>query len=420
MKRILIILSILSLLLIGCGREVLELPQSPTPDNINSTLNVQGTPFVPTVSSATITDNNATESGIQGLIYIYFDYDMSNPQNFITIEPDSDVTIEDLTMEYLPEMKAVKITGTFPDNRTYLVTISGDLTSSAGTPIDGNGNGIGDGSPYDDVHFFLTTGTGGNPTWDFWGPVLYSWNIGPLGNNVPINTNIYLGIDGTDLDTTTIKNAVKVYKYDEGEWVEVPECSVMVNNISSGWADNDVYIDVYDNSGDMYEKTIYRVEVDPDIITDTLGNKMTINWGDLAYVTEDRPSYVWEFMTTGSGDVTPPDVNNVTASYNDHYIRIRFDDEMDIETLTSQNIKVYNSENIEVHPSFLIEDNGQTVKLLMGNLPHDTYRIVISKNVTDDEGWMLDGNNDYVGGQEANPYRYPYKGSDDYETWVSY
>ncbi|HAF07788.1 MAG: hypothetical protein XD76_0486 [candidate division TA06 bacterium 32_111] len=373
----------------------------------------------------TINDVDPSTGDVEGVIYIYFnDYLLNSTvttTNFVLSANGSSGDVSNLNVVYEPDFKRVKITATFADNATYTLAIKNGVKSTSNSFLDGNGNNIDDGTPYDNVLYQFSTGTGSDFV-DYDNPIVLG--VFPEEGNISINTHFY--VDLSELaESSKVVNSTKLYKInDDGSKTEL---DIELVGYSYIWWLGVWEAEFQPKNGDpLAERRFYQIEVTCSTITDSAGNKALPYFDDVF-----KPSiknYTSTFLTESNGgdDDRPPKVNGVNISYGSPLLTIRFNDNMDITKLTTSNIKVFayiNGNYTYIPGSISVSPDTTEVEYSLINLDWDNTSSVylyVSKEVTDnsDKKWKLDTNGNDIGGESYDPTRVSlwsdFSDSDDY------
>ncbi|MFO8061637.1 MAG: Ig-like domain-containing protein [bacterium] len=409
MKRFIAIISLLVILIAGCTFQPAETPA--IDDSIGGNTAGTNIMYVTDVEpwSGTYTqlnDNDADENHVQDVIYITLDKVLSSDNISSAVDVIENGNLADFegTIEYERDFKRIKISGTFGDDAAYVVRLSADdLTSINGDYLDGNGNDVKDGSPYDDILLYFYTGTGNSEFKDYTHPELT--DFGPVQGQWPNDSGVWVVFDEA-MDSASVVNNIELTESD-GDAVSGFDLIGMS-------ADSSTYVFFLDTV--KYEE-VFTVTLTCADITDAAGNVM-VPWNE-EYTTDTPADFEFKFMTEAedpTDDDTPLHVNSVNFSGN--YIEVDFDDDLDPATVTSENIKVmyYSNGWYNLEGEIVLTEDGEGFQFSTINLPsHSSLKIIIYKAITDDEGWMLDSNGNMIGGEEYDPTRKGYTSSDNYE-----
>ena len=386
------------LVLAGCGKK--ENPYSPTSDYAQGTV---GANIIPTAAvivtpavGGTITDLDGSIANTQGQIVINFGLDM-NPSTVTLaniVVASINGTVSNPTIVFYPEIKRVVISATFTDNYWYTITFGPGLRSKAGKPIDGNGNGQFDGTPYDDHIVYMQAGVApGVDTPDPNHPKITGWTLtggGLLSGTIGLSLTFNAG----DFDTVTVNDNFTL-RDSVGNIIPIGYTGVVGNTMYwTGVAAADT----------LRYDTKYVVTVTVNNIRDRKANKAT--WSDYGYIAT-VPDLVYYFRTVyaGTGDHTPLHFTGATGAAGSEVV-VTFDDSLDYTTINATNIKLYKWNGSKIIGAF----NG-TIYYQPADVAARRFRITtenciaaqtqlrISRNLRDNAGWYLDGNNNGIAGE---------------------
>lgn len=408
MKRVLFLMIVL-LLIAGCAFKpaeianyVMDLEEGTTAKNIvafNGSSPANG---------GAIADTDPDNSDVQGIIYVYFDdfiKDATVTDCFEMTEENDAANIDYLTVTYERDLKRVKIVAEFNDDGAYLLTIAAEgFESVTGSFLDGNGNGINDGSPYDDVLLQFYTGAGAvdmqdhvNPTFTSFAPV--TGRINPVTQNIIIQFS-------EPIDSDLVVDNVELFKSGGGS----------VNGDTLIFQLGEFYY-VFDIPDNVVDITKYYVSINCAALHDQSDLENMLLPPGWDYV-EGIGTYTYEFMTAKDDpddDDTPPSVASVVN--NGDHVKIDFTEEMDIATLTDANIIVlayYDGRFTHFDADFIIDDDKEGLIVPLINALSNDITVIIRKEVTDEAGFMLDNNGNGIGGEVEDKDRVYYPTSDDY------
>jgi parallel beta-helix repeat protein len=277
---------------------------------------------------------------------------------------------------------------------TYTVSISGDAEDTSGNGLDGNGDG---------------TLQGGNAD-------KYAWQFSTVADSVPpqvVDTYPADGQTNLDLNTNLIINFTETI--DLGSL----RTGLMISSNGLTWGKgtapgnipivdlgifdlNDATLTITDLS--FQTDATYQVTLSGDALEGIMDIKGNALDGNKNGFSEGSPmdDHVFSFSTI---DRTPPtvvftfpadaDVNVPVWSV----IRVIFDDDMDVSTLTGQNVMLWDDSGSEqvVNISYLIVNRTMLVEPVWGLNFSSDYQISISSMVRDTGGNLLDGNEDGTG-----------------------
>lgn len=396
-----VFVAIALILMFGCSKK--ENPFSPNRAGYNDTVQ-ENVSFISTLNpgdGGMIQDIDPSTSEIEGEIDIYFadfmDASTITTSNIIVRDTTNGAAIQDESLIYFPGIKKAVFRGTFSDDAVFVVTLKSGLKNQAGIQLDGNENGLVDGSPYDDYRYRLRTGTGNVGTIDFEHPEINF--IDPdVSNNVPLLPTITVMFTDSDLDTSTLTlNNFNLVKTSNQVAVTCTLLTATMNAI------------VFQPKDSLDQATQYTVIVKCEDVSDTSGNVLLGFFGENQGWIANIPDYTWDFITNVTDtlhDGTPPHVSSVNVGTGE--LIVKFDDDMDTSTFTTTNIRVYNNATGQnLVGSIVNEYDGMGFRYTLENAESGTtYRLWISKDVKEGEpgNWYLDGNGNGVGGEWNDDY----------------
>ncbi len=391
---IIVIIAIALMLIFGCGKE--DNPFDPNRGGYNDTPQ-ENLSFIDTTTLDPGIDGEIVDvDPSTGEIIIYFldfmDVSTVNTSNIIVRDTTNGTAITGATLTYYPEIKKAVFRGTFSDDAVFVVTLKSDLKNNAGIQLDGNDNGLIDGSPYDDYRYRLYTGTGNVGDVDFKHPEI-DWVIPGTTNGVDTLPTITVLFTDSDIDTTTLTlSNFNLMKTSSQLAVSCTLLTAALNYIS------------FRPRSKLDEATQYTVTVECASVFDTCGNVLLGRDDDNPYWVANIPDYTWDFITEAIDtllDGTPPHISIVYVA--DEELVVRFDDDMDTSTFTTTNIKVFNNSTKQnLVGSIINEYDGKGFRYTLENAASGTtYRLWVSKDVKEAApgNWYHDGNNNGVGGE---------------------
>ncbi len=410
MKRYALFLAVLLVAVLAfnsCGKK--ENPYEPNTDaamgSVAANLINSGAVNVTPGLGVALFDLNTDSLGIQAQIIITFPVNMNaGTVNLTNIEVDA---IQGGTITYYPELRKAVIYGTWTAGAYWVkVVFKTGLQGQGGGYIDGNGNGKADGAPYDYKKYYVCVGAPVTPAPDFVHPALI--NGFPYGGGVnPIHPGFYCTFDNNDIDSNLVRANFSV-RDSTGR-------SISLKSAGTAGGPGSWFVLFQTTGADsiLTSNAPYTVNVNLNAISDTNGNKAV--WSNYGYVA-NIANAVWPFRTstTAAGDYTP--VRYITYSKTATELIVTFNDTLNYTTINANTFKVYKTSGgnlssavygrIYYQPS---DVGAYQVRFTLENAPiadppnSTNYRFYLSRNIRDNTGWYLDGNNNGIGGEAGVP-----------------
>ncbi|MCK4396386.1 hypothetical protein KAW96_07290 [candidate division WOR-3 bacterium] len=384
---IIVIIAIALMLIFGCGKE--DNPFDPNRGGYNDTPQenlsfIDITALNPGIDGEIVDVDPST-----GEIIIYFldfmDASTVNTSNIIVRDTTNGTSITGATLTYYPEIKKAVFRGTFSDDAVFVVTLKSDLRNNAGIQLDGNDNGLIDGSPYDDYRYRLYTGTGNVGDVDFVHPEI-DWVSPGIENSVSLTPIITVIFTPGDVDTNdlTLSNFGLMRTSSE---VAVT-CSLVGRTPG---------ILLFQPTDSLDEAEQYTVTVNCANVFDEDGNVLLGFVGENDGWVANIPDYTWDFITEAIDTLLDGEPPQVSVAYvSGEELVVRFDDDMDTSTFTTTNIKVFNNATKQnLVGSIINEYDGKGFRYTLENAVSGTlYKLWVSKDVKEAApgNWYLDGN----------------------------
>jgi len=408
MKRSLPIIILMLLFLAGCSFKPAEMPDF----NNSMGLNISGTTQLNFVGSNPsdgdeINDVDADESNIQGILYFYFNDYLSNSSvisdNIEITTTSTNGDYDDIVITYEKNFKRIKVEGTFENDAAYTFRFaSGGIQSASGSYFDGNGNGINDGAPYDDVYFQFYTGTGFVDFEDYSNAyITYVDNMG--GFFSPINAWFWIDFSSV-VDSADFVNNTTLIKASNGDEVDLELIA---------WGGTWAYFEL-DGGGDLAYRTLYYLNFETSNMT---GDNEMPMINPNGYYVASIPDIRAPFLTYGEmpddDDVAPYVNSTPSVSNGSPFATINFSEKMDPTTLTAENIKIfgwdsYAGTRVLIKGDLSIMPGNTSVQYSLIHVQWDRITdldVYVAKEVTDDsdKNWMLDSNGNGIGGEDMDP-----------------
>lgn len=408
MKKLLPIIILMLLFLAGCSFKPAEMP-----DFSNSLgLDIDGLTQLSFNGSDPsswneIDDTDPDESNVQGILYFYFnDYlngSSVNTNNIVITTTSTNGDISDVVITYEKAFKRIKIEGTFEDDAAYTVKfVAGGVKSASGSYFDGNGNGINDGTPFDDIYFQFYTGTGAVDFEDYSNP--YVTSVDPMGGWInPIGTTVFVTFSG-EVDSESFIDNFELRKASNDDQIDLELIA---------WGGTWAFFQL-DGGGDLAYRTPYYLNF---ATSEMMGTNDMPMINPNGYYVANIPDIKANFLTFGEtvdDDDTPPYVvSTPSVGSGAELATVNFSEEMDPATLTSANIKVFAYDNyvgnwIYVPGDLSIMPGNKSVEYSLINVQWNRtgdLKIYVAKEVKDasDKAWMLDTNGNGIGGESGEP-----------------
>lgn len=396
-----------ALVIAGCSKK--ENPYSPVPENAagvmgGNLVNAAGIGIQPGLGGL-MDDLNTTTGNTQGEIVINFPIDMSPGTVNLTNIVISGGTVTDAAIVFYPEIRQAVINGTFADGFWYKVTFKPGLVSKAGKPIDGNGNGQFDGTPYDDhISYFRTAGAPASQEPDITHPKVTNWYPNQAGNYNSGTVAIVITFDYNDYDTITVRNNTSLT---DSLGSSIPLRTTFFGPggmILTGVAAGDT----------LRYDTRYTLRFAVNNMTDSGPATNKITWGNYGYIA-NIPDIVVPFRVKNSsttGDYTPIRYSSYSGGAGSEIV-VTFNDTLDYSTVNANNIKLYSRSGSTITGAIngtiyhLPSDVGAlSFRITTENCSAGQAMLWIGRGLRDINGWYLDGNGtgqpNNIGGEIGN------------------
>lgn len=364
-------------------------------------------------NGSALTDMDPDENDIQRVIYLTFNKFLTDAAvsttTFVLTEENNAADIRDLAIEYQKEFNRVKISATFDNDGAYMLRLVADgIDGENGDFLDGNGNGINDGSPYDDILIDYYTGTGWQDWQDYTNPELV--DFGPTWGHVATTSTFGIWVSFDEyMDSASVVNNINL----------TDESGSSQSNDTLTWMSGDRE-DFWFQIDDVNDFAMFYVTLTCANITDTSDNVMIPY--NMDYVTDDPEDFTFYFMTADDDPTEDDDPLRVTGvNVTDDYVEIFFNDTLDVSTVNNDNILVYylpdGSTDKYIPGDIIIGDYGTSCLYSLTNYDNSngyTIKVIVKKEVKDDNDQMLDTNGNNIGGEDYDPYRKGYTSTDDF------
>jgi len=405
MKRLLILTGIL-FLVIACQKA--ENILSPDPDLPQGT----GAGNLPQVTSITptnytqMTDQDASTPGIQGLITVlfsdYMDPTTLTADKVVILDVRTGTTISSslITTEYYSEIRTWYISiSDVPDSGSFLLRlISGadGIKNVYGSPLDGDEDGVADGTPYDDYHSTFWTAPLSDtlvatiqPTIDYFSP-----DTEAVNNTQPLIVIGFPGITPMDTNTLSLSN---IKLADEGG-----------SSISLTIVSRDPYGITLQPTNPLTTGKNYTITISCKNIK-RLGDSRTPSYllaldGDNDGPEESEPDLQSYFRIDDPNNV--PKVQSLNSITNG--VVITFTRLIDNATINSNNIMVYDNTgyipgDMRVYTN--TAGDRTIIDYYFKRAPGGGRRVFVSKELKATNGYKFDGNGNGIGGEPWDDYK---------------
>lgn len=398
------------LVLAGCGKK--ENPYEPNSGAIQNTAGrflfspswINITPGL----GGLINDLDPGTAGTQGEIIIVFNNtpDMDPATVNLTNIVLGGGTVNNPEIKFYPELKKAVISGTFADAAWFTITMKPGLRTKAGMPIDGNGNGQFDGTPYDDFRYYVrTAGAPAAQEPNITNPTVTAW-FPPHGNGYNSGAfAIIIQFDAGDFDTTSVRTNITIT---DSAGNAIPLQTALI-------AGNAMWFNGVAAGDTLKYDTKYIVTFKVNNMTDIGTNgadKNKATWGNYGYIA-NVPDLVVTFRTkpaSASVDYVPLHYASHSGGVGSELV-VTFDDSLDYSTINNSTVKIYRTDNahttiyeaVNCRIYYVPDDVAQKrFRVTTTNCSTGFYQLWISRFIKDNAGWYLDGNNDNFGGEAGD------------------
>ncbi|MEE9116949.1 MAG: Ig-like domain-containing protein, partial [Thermoplasmata archaeon] len=277
---------------------------------------------------------------------------------------------------------------------TYTVSVSGDAEDSNGNGLDGNGDGTPQGGNADKFEWQFSTVADSIP------PQVVDTYPANGQTDVDLNTNLIINFT-EPIDLVSLRTGLMI-SYNGLTWGKgTAPGNIPIQDFGT-FDLNGTSLTISDLS--FLTDATYQVTLSGDAsdgITDIKGNTLDGNQNGSS---EGSPmdDHVFSFSTI---DRTPPEVVFTFPADTEvdvpvsSVIRVIFDDDMDVSTLTGQNVSLRDDSGSEqvVNISYLTINRTLLIEPVWELDFSTDYQISVSSMVRDTGGNLLDGNGDGVG-----------------------
>lgn len=395
---------IMSIILVVAGCSLKKLPTSLNDNTGKQTAYESSYPFVSDIQTASwfygvsssrsrFADIDNTQSGIQDRILVTFNEPVTIKGNDIHLTAVDGRKSGNVNISWTYDSNlmrlSIEILDTILDSTTYELSIAQSAISDlSGNPFDGNNNGKDDGSL--DKYTQIFRGPRPNAplpdrTLPYVSLVVFD---STLSGDVYSDDSLYITFGDNDIDISTVQNGVALFSY--------PVINDYTANVH--WAHSDTTFwgntrAVFYLSG-LTAGQSYMLLI-KNSIADTAGNLLDGNNNGI--VEADDNDTV--FFSVARGDTEVVRYPTLT-SYNrsGKIINVYFNRQMDISTLSAENIKCFDNTGAAV--SVDIDALPDTTGVIVTMKDYEgTGVLYLSENIRSYEGFQFDGNRNGIGGE---------------------
>jgi hypothetical protein len=407
MRRSFIIL-IAVLLFIACKQENILPP-------VNTDLPTIGAgnfPYVQNVSPqnrALLTDDDPDTSGIQATVVVTFS-DFMDPESFSgnvkVMNTTTGDSVPGIKVSYNKEARKlyVRSEGWSSSSAYLLRLVCGGIKNRYGTILDGNRDGVDDGSPYDDyITTFYTTGSASDSCVPTTPPVITS--VSPdterITNPRPTITITF----STGMDTANLANYLTNFKLFKGSVagdpvpIDTVYCTPNIISFKLKQTSDSLL------NGNKYYFVIKSANLKAKYPRNTPDYLLPLD-ADYDGPEPNEPDFVWYFLYD---TIAPPTVSDEAIT---NGRRFNFSKRMDETTLNQENIKVFDATGY-VPGTFVILNRTvgnvvmTSVEYYFERTTNGPFKVFVAKNVKSTKGRMLDSNGNGIGGEDNDDYWNP-------------
>ena len=344
-------------------------------------------------------DDDPNTSGIQATVTINFD-DYVDEATLTTsnIEILNTTTGSSLTgfeISYNADARNLYIRyEDWPDDAAYLLTLKTAITNTFGSPLDGDGDNIDDGSPYDGFLTTFYTGAGSGDLVPISPPTVTDATP-PQENNQDHLPTITITFS-TTMDTTTLTTSSINLLDSDSNSISIQRTGVSPTQVSFQPTDS------LDNF-EKYYVVIKSSQVKASYPSNTPSYLFILD-SDQDGPEADEPDSVWYFYTDDTtGNDEPPHVSSATKITGG--VKFTFDQRMDKTSINTSRVRVY--DEIGYIPGKLVvynDGNNGFCEYYFSRSTQGNIDVFVSKEVTSEDKLKLDSNNNGIGGEFDDDY----------------
>lgn len=391
----------------GCGKKANPFEPSTSSYNSASAISNKGPQVV--LCEDLSGDNILYHTPAYDEIGIVFNSDMNpatiNTTNVKLVNAENMTAPLAYTVAYDVKTKkaTIKITGAWEDNKSYMVTVTTGAKDLLGNSLDGNANGDNQ-DPQDSYHQQFWGPTATMPYYNFRGPTA---GVYPGNNQLAVALTDSIMITITDNLTAPV-DSIDPTSLDISDFSLTTEAGV---NVPLTWITPTEIVTPQRSYLVKFKPTLtqatnYIFTVKAAGIKDIHGNSLDGNNNSISEK-ESEDQVVVRFRTY---DPYPTGIHLIVreAFYtdNNNTLVINFTRKMNVSTLNSTNIKLYDNNDatgyIPGTIRILPDSMGLTYTLENRPYPLGTDYLWVSRAVRDTGGLMLDQNGNNIGGEPAN------------------
>jgi len=350
-------------------------------------------------NGAELKDDNPNQSGIQATVTItfsdYMDETTLTTDNIEILNTTTGSKLTGFELNYNKTGRKLYIRHEdWPDDAAYLITLKTAIKNTYGSPLDGDGDNIDDGSPYDDGLTTFYTGAGSGDLVPTDQPTITDATP-PQKNNQSHLPSITLTFS-TNMDTATLTTSTINLLNSDSNSVSITRVSVTPTQVTFQPTDS------LDNFRKYYV-VVKSSQIKASYPTHTPSYLFYLD-GDRDGPEADEPDSVWYFYTDDTtGHDEPPhvtDAQKITGG-----VKITLDQRMDGSTITATTVRVYD-ETGYIPGRIVTYNDGNNGYIEYYFLRGATGKldVFVSREATSEDGLKLDSNNNGIGGEFDDDY----------------
>jgi len=346
-------------------------------------------------------DDDPDVAGVQATVMVRF-LDFMDPgsvtDNVSVLNTTTNLLVNGLDVFYNADARTLYVRhSNWAQSSAYLLTLgTGGARNRWGKPLDGNGNRTEEATPYDDfLTTFYTSGSSPDSCVSTIPPRVRTFDpdTEAIDDTMPeISISFTLA-----MDTTTLVPANFLLKDTTGSSVPLQRVWVTENAVAFRPRAGSPLL-----YGMKCTMTITSRAVLARGLPRTPGHVLNLD-ADGDGPEENEPDYESHFLCD---TVDAPDVDGVSTTNNGLFFD--FNDDMDETTLTSANVRVFDSEGFVPGTFVFLRVYGDTRLAYYFSRPvGGTLRAFVSSEVKSKNGRRLDANDNGIGGEPGDDYWWP-------------